>query len=268
MNDTARTRRATAGVSALLSALLAALVVAIGLLAGCASAPQPQGKDKDGPLHHYQLARLFYEQGRTADSLREIEIALRKNDRLPQVWFYRGYIAWNAGQWTKAEEDFRRALSIEPLFTEARIWLATALDQQGRTEDALAELDRSLMDQGYPDRPLIHLNKALVLRRAGRLENALAELRRSVDNAPRFYRGHYEMAQVLAALGRADQAEMAFEAAAPEFTKSAQYHYLRGKNYVSLARPDDARRSLRRAIELGPGSEAAAAADEILRTIG
>jgi Tfp pilus assembly protein PilF len=210
---------------------------------------------------------MYFEQGRVKEAFDEINRSLHADQSLPQVWFFRGYMYWNLEDWTRAEQDFRAALQRNPFYTDARLYLATCLDRRGLPEQALAELDRAAEDRNFTTPERIYLNKAVILRRQGRLDEALAQLRISVTMRPRFYRGHYEMAQVLVQLGRLEESELAFAAAAPGYSKDAEFHYSWGEALFRMRRREDAARELRRALTLGPGSEAAAKASELLKQI-
>jgi Tfp pilus assembly protein PilF len=213
------------------------------------------------------MGRVYFEQGRVKEAFDEINRALRGDSSLPQIWFFRGYMYWSLEDWTHAEQDFRAALERNPFYTDARMYLATSLDRRGLPDQALAELDRAAQDRNFATPEQIFLNKAVILRRQARVEEALAQLRTAVTLRPRFYRGHYEMAQVLVQLGRFEESEMAFEAAAPGYGKDAEFHYDWGEALFRMRRQDDAARELRRALSLGPGSEAAEKASRLLKQI-
>ncbi len=244
----------------------AAVLVAAALL-GCASSGDAARPHK-GPLQHYQMARMYFEQGRVPDALTEINRSLDMDKSLPQVWFYRGYIYWSLEDWVKAEQDFRAALERNPFYTDARMYLATCLDRRSRPDEALAELDRALQDRTFPTPELIYLNKAVIHRRLGRMDDALHELQSAVTLRPRFYRGHYEMGQIFAQQGRLEDAEAAFSAAEPGYSRDAVYHLERGETLFRMRRNQDASRELRRTVDLAPGSEAAAKASQLLKQIG
>ncbi len=261
-------RAVPAGVVAGAALLVVALAFALGG-AGCATGGEPaSAKKKGGPLQHYQLGRMYFEQGRVNEAVQEIDTSLRLDPTLPQVWFYRGYIRWTLEQWAEAEKDFRKALEVNPYYTDARMYLATTRDRQGDLPGALAELDRALLDKAFATPEKIHLTKARILRREKQTEEALASLRAAVTARPRFYEAHYEMGGVLVELGRMGEAETAYRAAEPGYTKNAEYHLRLGETLFNLRRRSEAAAELRRAVELSPGSEAAARAAELLKVIG
>ena len=102
---------------------LAALLALLGLAAGCASSNSPSPAEA-GPLQHYQMARMYFEQGRTDEALKEIDLSLRRDDSLPQVHFYKGFIYYSLGDMAKAVPCFEAAIQRDPYYTDARMYLA------------------------------------------------------------------------------------------------------------------------------------------------
>ncbi len=245
---------------------VAALVALAGLAAGCASSSAP-APTESGPLQHYQMARMYFEQGRTDDALKEIDISLRKDDALPQVHFYQGFIYYSLGDPAKAVPAFEAAIQRDPYYTDARMYLAASYEELGRPQDALAELDRALTNKTYPTPEKILVNKALILARQKQYEPALAALRQAIDLKPRYYRAHFETAQILETTGRGKEALAAYEAAAPGYVEDAGFHLAYGSALFRARREAEAKVELKRAIDLAPGSTVAGKASELLGVI-
>ncbi len=245
-----------------------ALGFTLVLLAGCASSSPSPSPTENGPLMHYQLARVNFDQGRVDDALREIDLSLRQDKSLPQVHFFKGFIYYSMGDYAKAEPCFRSAIELDPYYTDARMYLAATCEEQGRSDEALAELDRALANRTYPSPEKILVNKALILNRRGEAEAALATLRQAVEVRPRYYRAHLEMGRLLEKSGRDAEALAAYETAAVGYEQDAAFHYEYGRALFRNRREVEAKRELGRAIELAPGSETATKAQELLAVIG
>ncbi|MCU0253256.1 MAG: tetratricopeptide repeat protein [Acidobacteria bacterium] len=245
---------------------VAALAALAALLTGCASSGDPTPTEA-GPLQHYQMARMYFEQGRTDEALKEIDESLRRDDALPQVHFYKGYIYYSLGDMAKAVPCFEAAIQRDPYYTDARMYLAAAFDGLGRPQEALAELDKALANKTYPAPEKILVNKALILARQGQYEPALAALRQAIDLKPRYYRAHFESAQILETTGRNKEAIAAYVAAAPGYVDDAGFHFAYGSALFRARREAEAKVELKRAIELAPGSTVAGKASELLEVI-
>ena len=91
--------------------------------------------------------------------------------------------------------------------------------------------------------------------------------RRAVEIDPKYYAAHFQLASLLDRTNRLDEAASEYEVAAPGFRSSGDYHYRLGFVYFRLGRKDRARDSLRRAIDVAPGSRSAAKAGDLLKAL-
>ncbi|MDQ7006837.1 MAG: tetratricopeptide repeat protein [Acidobacteriota bacterium] len=244
--------------------LAAALLVGWGCASGGARIAE---KQKKGPLHFFRLAQLFYEQGKVDEALEQLARSLALDDSLPRTWFFRGQIYSAEDRCSQAVADFRRALTINPHYTEARMYLADCLERLGHPDEALAVLGDALRDGRFPYPEKIHYNRAMIYLRSGRLDDALAALRLAVEAQPRYYRAHFEMAKILEELSRLGEALEAYRTAAPGFSKDPEFLLARGGALLRAGRVDEAGPMLRRVVALSPGSPAAEQASRLLELI-
>lgn len=130
---------------------------------------------------------------------------VRMADRLG-TWLPSEGVAWHAmrgdlylryGRWAQAEAAFRDALAVDAADAGATLGLGRALLGQGRTDDALAALDRAkasawgLDDEGTFE---LHLARGRALGTAGRFAEAVAALDEALALRPDradvwFYKG-------------------------------------------------------------------------------
>lgn len=238
------------------------------LACGSANRTERDQKQVEGPLRHFQLARMYYEQGKVQESLEELDRSFKLDATLPQVHAYLGYVRLEQEQWADAAKAYRKAIELNPYYTDARQHLAVCLQELGDIPGALDQLEQASRDKTYPFPEQIYFNRAMVFRHAGQVEEALKELRRAVGIKPRYYRAHFEMAGLLIELRRNEDALLAYVAAEPGYTKDAEYHFRYGSALARAGNKPEAQRELRRAMELAPGSEIAAQASDLLGTLG
>jgi tetratricopeptide (TPR) repeat protein len=102
---------------------------------------------------------------------KEYGAALQQRPDLPGLHLELGLVYSGAADWPKAEEAFRFEAKLQPGSAEAAYRLGSALLQQGKGQEARAELQRS--DHLQPDMPetLYSLGKAASLEG----DSALAE---------------------------------------------------------------------------------------------
>lgn len=88
-----------------------------------------------------------------------------------------------------AEEEFKRAIDLNPSYATAYHWYALLLSALGRHGEAIAEMEQARRLD--PLSPVINVNVAWVLYRARRYESALQELQKASDIDPNYIRLHY-----------------------------------------------------------------------------
>lgn len=111
-----------------------------------------------------QLGRALFRDGLLAQAHRFFELAATAHPDSPEAAACLGYTGHRLGQDADAFYWLRRALSIEPSFTEARIYLANALYDRGESEAALYHLQQTRPDDHFDELGLwrmISLRKAV-----------------------------------------------------------------------------------------------------------
>ena len=126
----------------------------------------------------YAMARKWYADqlaitGQLEESYAEIERALRDDPTSLIINYSVAMAKWYAGDSATAADLLRKTLEMDPDFAPSHGGLAEVYAQQGKYEEALAEVDR-LKAHGPCNRKLF---RADILNRAGRRAEALALLR-------------------------------------------------------------------------------------------
>jgi TolB-like protein/Tfp pilus assembly protein PilF len=107
--------------------------------------------------------------------------------------------------WTGAEEDFRRAIGMNPRYAVAQQWYAlNLLTPQGRFDDAERALARAA--ELEPLSRSLQTSQAILLSFERRPEEAIETYARLLEAHPDFGMGHSFLSQTLAACGRYDEA--------------------------------------------------------------
>ncbi|HUG22427.1 BTAD domain-containing putative transcriptional regulator [Piscinibacter sp.] len=124
--------------------------------------------------------------------------------------FVRFYYDWD---WTKAEQEFRRALTLNPSSATAHEWYGLFLAAMGRFEEAI-EHER-LAEQLDPLSTAIGATAAWVLYYAGRHDEAARALRIVLREDSSFALGHFYLGRVHQARGEPDSALAEYRATGP-----------------------------------------------------
>ncbi len=136
-----------------------------------------------------------------------------------------------------AEQDFRRALELNPSLPEAHAHYAWYLQLIGRLDDALPEMRRA--QEVDPLAPLWPAWQGWLYWWAGRYEEAIAEARKSVELNPDFPWGLYVLGGVYAQKGMYEEAIAAHQKAA---AASRAVRWGLGHTYALAGRRDEARK--------------------------
>lgn len=246
---------------------VAALLLTATLSCG-GNRQQPSSDPKElTTAEKVRMADSFRNAGRMNDALELLDEVVAENDGNAQLHTVYGEYLLLAGRYQPAEEQLTRAIEIDPYLTDARNWLGVALAEQQRYDEARLQYERALEDPAYPSPQLIYLNLGMLYRAQGQDEKSIAPLRRSVQIDPRYFKGHYQLALALEAIGQLDEALDELIVAEPAYRSDGDYWYRRGFLEFRLERAAQALDSLRRCLDVSPGSPAAAQARELMQVI-
>lgn len=100
------------------------------------------------------------------------------------------------GEWKarEAEREFLRAVTLNPQDARAHHWYSTALMAQGRTAEALAEIDRAR--ELDPTSPAVAADYGINLFDAGRAEDGISVLKQLETTDPSFLSPHRYLAKI------------------------------------------------------------------------
>ncbi len=113
--------------------------------------------------------------------------------------------------WTGAEREFQRALSLDPNYALAHEWYGMFLAMQGRSEAAIAELRKALAIE--PLSLAMNADLGLCYYYARQYDRAVEQLRRTLDLDPSFAPAQSWMGLALIAEHRYDEATSHFQKA-------------------------------------------------------
>ncbi len=152
--------------------------------------------------------------------------------------------------WRNSETLFRHAVAVTLNNDVAHIDLGTALNGQGRTEEALAEFRAAVRIN--PDRPQTHFNLGLIYRGAEKHREALAEFREAIRLDANNANARSAAGGELAALGKYDEALKEFATAERLAPRYAMPHLETAKVFFLQGRDSEAVDELRAALRAEP----------------
>ena len=131
--------------------------------------------------------------------------ALELDPSLAEGHTARAMYLCQAWKWNEAEQEFRRALELNPNSANTHYFYAMGfLNPEKRTDQALEEF-RTAMSLD-PLSPIVNTNYAAVLTTAHRYDEALAQFQKTLQSDPGFKPAHFNLGQLYAITGRFGEA--------------------------------------------------------------
>ena len=203
-----------------LLAAAAASSVALALLAGCAAPQQQQQQTSldvvtpsDEPEHRrrarirMELASGYFSEGKAEIALDELTQVVAIDPTLPDAYNLRGLIFMRLGDNRQAEENFRRALALNPRDANVHHNFGWLQCQSNRHAEAQRSFDTALSNPLYPGRSKTLMAQGLCQARAGQRDEAERSLARSYElDAGNPITG-YNLAQLLYQRGEFERAQ-------------------------------------------------------------
>lgn len=170
------------------------------------------GSRSDDPAALADLAELALAESEEERALPLLERAVEKSPTA-RLWQWKGLLERSIDEHGRALDSFAEAARLDPADVSiahghARVAMEAGVDAQGLYERALALAPRS--------GPLI-IGLAAARAAAGNGEVGAAELDAALERAPMWLYGHEQLAQIVATLGRADEATASLERAISRF---------------------------------------------------
>ncbi|HAF14598.1 MAG TPA: hypothetical protein DCK99_13060, partial [Blastocatellia bacterium] len=139
--------------------------------------------------------------------------ALQIDDSLSEGHTSSAFIFWQMWHWAESEEEYKRAISLNPNYATAHHWFSINFRAKGQLDDSLREIKRA--QELDPLSPVISQNVAEVYLLKNDLNSAIAQCQRIIELDPNFPGAHDE-------LGFAYLKQRRYEEAIAEFQKTVE----------------------------------------------
>ena len=103
-----------------------------------------------------------------------------------------------------AEQEFQRAIELNPNYASARHWYGVYLARMGKFDEAHSQLRRALELDPYS--PTININVGTAYYLAREYDEAIPHIRKALEIDPNFIPAHSSLGQVMVAQERYDEA--------------------------------------------------------------
>jgi len=126
--------------------------------------------------------------------------ALELDDSLPEAHLARAGFLTFAWKWGEADQEYRRAIELDPNSAPAHyLYAFSLLVPEKRFDQAFEEFHIALALD--PLSPIMNTNYATTLMDAHRFPEALAQFHKTIDRDPTFVPAHHKLSELLAATG-------------------------------------------------------------------
>jgi serine/threonine-protein kinase len=139
------------------------------------------------------------------------EQALALDETLAEAHTSRGQVLRSERDWRGEEEEYRRAIELNPSYATAHQWYATLLCALDRMDEALGEIRRA--EELDPLSHAISVTVGVILLLARDYDGAIEQLHKTLELEPHFFSAHQVLGGAYALKGRYEQAIAATERA-------------------------------------------------------
>lgn len=196
-------------------AVLAGIVVLA--LAGCAAAPRTAPKDTpaeatmgsalDRARIHTELGVSYYEAGRLAVALEELDEAIRADRTYAPAWNARALVYMDLKNDAKAEADFKQALRVDPANSQTKNNYGLFLCQRGQGKEGIRYFLDAVRNPLYATPEVAYKNAGLCARAMRDPAAAEEYFGRALQLDPQQLQSLYAMADMSFARGDAQRAK-------------------------------------------------------------
>ncbi len=194
------------------------------------------------------LALALIDEGKTAEAIPHFLVALRLDPNEPIIRNDYATALLAIGQIDEAIAQFQETLRRAPDYAPARKSLGLITQHQFRTE--LEHSQTALA--AHPDDPAAHVSFAQLLADMGRRDEAITHYQQALRLDPNNASAHYNLANLLAEYGRDDQALSHYSAAARLTPNDTRIQINLGNLFLKQARWDKAIAAYTEALRVDP----------------
>jgi serine/threonine-protein kinase len=176
-----------------------------------------------------------------------VDRALQLDDSLAEATTSSAFIYQKQWRWAKAEEEHRRAISLNPNYPTAHHWFAIYFDTKRQFDDALKEIKRA--QELDPLSPVISNNVAFVYLLKNELDLAIEQFKRIIELDPNYPDVHDGLGFAYLKQRRYQEAIAEFQKTVELSGSASRYQGDLGYCYAAMGRRAEAQAILKKLEE-------------------
>jgi len=206
-------------------------------------------------------------EGRLDLAIDTIKQAIKLDPK--NAFFYKGLgTAYAAKQkWNDAIEAYRKALDLNPYFSDVRNDLGTSLVLSGKREEGKKEFITLYSDPTNPTPEMTARNLGWCYFEEKNYTEALSWYRTAISRAKNYPDAYLGAGDSLLGLGKLDEAIQILEQGQRELSDDAQINLALGEVYLKAGRLSEARQKLETAARRDPSGISGRRAVELLKDL-
>lgn len=201
------------------------------------------------------LAAASSWRGNFPQALKEIEEAEKINDKDPDVYVIKGAIYMGLKEYTLAEQNYKKALTLRPDYTSAHFNLCGLYLIQNNFDQVISECGLVVADPTYKARANAYTNIGIAYFSKGDMAKARENYEQALKLNPSFVYAHNEMGKLYMSTGRYGEAVNEFQLAVKGYPTYDEAYYNLGLAYLKLNDDVNACEAFRKVMEISPDSE-------------
>ena len=166
-----------------------------------AAAPNAEKDAQSRARTHTELASAYFELGNLAVALEEVNISLAADRNYGPAYNVAGLVYTELKEDRLAQQNFERALAINPLDSDANNNYGRFLCERKREREAIKYFIAALRNPLYPTPERSYVNAGVCARRQGDLAAAQNHFQRALEARPGTPQALYQLADLAYARG-------------------------------------------------------------------
>jgi len=229
------------------------------VLISCKAEPQFYARKA---LSHREVAKLYLEEGRYAEALKELELAKATDKCDAETYNLFGLVYMGRKEYEKAEDSFKEALKLDPTLSEAYTNLGSLKMLEGKYQEAIFYLEKALQNPLYLNSHIALTNIGWSYYQLGDKEKALNYLQRALNERARFGKALIYMGLIYLNDGDTNSAEFYFKRVLKADRSSLEARYYLGEVFLKKGKLELAKEIWESIIQIAPESQWATLAEQ------
>lgn len=206
-------------------------------------------------------------RGNFPQALKEIEAAEKINDKDPEVYVIKGAIYMGLKEYPTAEQNYKKAVSLNPGYTPAHFNLCGLYLIQKNFDQVISECGLVTADPTYKARANAYTNIGIAYYNKGDMAKARENYEQALKLNPSFVYAHNEMGKLYMSTGRYGEAVTEFRQAVDGYPTYDEAYYNLGLAYLKLNDSVNACEAFRKVLDISPNSESGVNSNKYIHTV-